>query len=92
MNCTLYRYVPRSLGPKLGPTFALSPTDQINVTNHAGIVHLTGTVAVCYFLPQIRQPHIGSVSLNQFLFAILAGGSAFRTRQANNLAGIFAEQ
>ena len=25
-----------------------------NVTHHAGIVHLTGTIAVCNFLPQVR--------------------------------------
>jgi hypothetical protein len=62
-----------------------------NVTNHAGIVHLRGAVAVYNFRPQIRQPHIGSETLNQILFSILTSASAFRARQPNNLAGIFAE-
>src|SRR5262245_7962332 len=36
-----------------------------------------------------RQPHIGSVALNQILFSTLACTSAFRPRQVNNFAGIF---
>jgi hypothetical protein len=63
---------------------------QIDVTSHAGIVH-PAVPALRYFLPQIRERHIGSVPLNQSLLSVLATAPAFRTRQANNLAGIFAE-
>jgi hypothetical protein len=56
---------------------------------HAGIAHST-VPALCYLLPQIRQPNIGPITLNQILFSILTGASAFRPG-ANDVAGIFAE-
>jgi hypothetical protein len=36
-------------------------------------------------------PNVGSVAINQNLFSILAGTTAFRTRQANKLAGVFVQ-
>jgi hypothetical protein len=48
--------------------------------------------ALCYLLAQIRQPNIGSVTLNQFLFSVLTGASAFRARQTDNFAGIFCKR
>ncbi len=33
---------------------ALLPRDQINVTNHAGVMRLSVTTAFCDFFPQIR--------------------------------------
>jgi hypothetical protein len=47
-------------------------------------VHLTGAVAVCNFLPQIRQRHIGAEALNQIL---LTNASAFRARLRTTSAG-----
>jgi len=37
---------------------------QINVMHHAGVVHLSHSLTLCNFLPQIRQPNIGTVLLN----------------------------
>src|SRR5262245_55486970 len=38
---------------------------QIDVMNHAGVVHLAVTLAVRDFLPQIRQRNVGTVAFNQ---------------------------
>lgn len=45
---------------------AATDASQINVKNPAGIVHLSRAVALCDF-SQIRQPHIGSGTLNQYI-------------------------
>jgi hypothetical protein len=47
------------------PSYCLG--HQINITHHAGVMHLPAPLALRNFLPQIRQTHIGSVPLNQFL-------------------------
>jgi hypothetical protein len=36
-------------------------------------------------------PNVGSVAVHQNLFSILAGTTAFRTRQANKRAGVFVQ-
>jgi hypothetical protein len=59
---------------------------EIDVMHHAGVVHLALTPALCNFLPQIRQPNIGTVALNQSLLSILARASALRARQAHKVA------
>jgi hypothetical protein len=64
---------------------------QINVTHHAGVVCLPASLALCNFLPQIRQSHIGTVALNQNLLSVVARASAFGARQANDLVRIFVE-
>jgi len=56
---------------------------KTNVTNHAGVVHLSMTPALCNLLPQIRQPNIGTVACNQFLLSVLARASAFLTGQVD---------
>jgi hypothetical protein len=48
-------------------------------------MHLALTPALCNFLAQIRQPKIGTVAFDQFLFSILAQTSAFLTGQANSI-------
>jgi hypothetical protein len=48
--------------------------------SHAGIVHPV-VPALCYVLPQIRQPNVGTVALNQSLLPILARASAFGGRR-----------
>src|SRR5262249_16466577 len=35
---------------------------QINVPHHAGVVHSSTPLALCDFLPQIRQSNVGSVA------------------------------
>src|SRR5262249_48558973 len=44
----------------------LGPSDQIHVTNHAGIVH-PAVPALSNLLVQVWQTHIGTVALNQGL-------------------------
>jgi hypothetical protein len=61
------------------------------LTHHAGIVRESAPLALRNFLPQIRQPHIGAVALNQILFSVLARTPAFCARQAHNVAGIVAK-
>jgi hypothetical protein len=51
---------------------------QINVTNHAAVVPLTAAATVCNLLPQIWQPDVGPVALNQSLLSILTRAPAFR--------------
>ena len=62
---------------------------QIDVTNHARVVQLSMTLALRNLLPQIRQPHIGTVAFNQSLLSVLARAPAFLAGQANDVAGIF---
>jgi hypothetical protein len=50
----------------------------IDVTHHAGVVHLSMTPALGEFPPQIGKPNIGAKSLDQILFLILTSSSAFR--------------
>src|SRR5262245_17453929 len=47
------------------------------------------TPALCNLLPQIRQPHIGTVALDQILFSILARASAFLTGQPYHVGWVF---
>jgi len=54
-------------------------------------MHFAVTLALCNLFSQIREPHIGTIALNQFLFSVLARPSAFLTGQANYVAGIIAE-
>ena len=56
--------------------------EQINVTHHAGVVHLSTPLALCDFLPQIRQANIGAVELIRSLLSVLPRTSAFGARQA----------
>jgi hypothetical protein len=42
----------------------LLPWGQINITNHAGVMHFALTLTLCDFLSQIGQRHIGPVALN----------------------------
>jgi hypothetical protein len=70
---------------------AATGASQINITNHAAVMPLILATAVRNFLAQIRQPHIGSVTLNQILFSILSRASAFRTRQAYRVGWVFVE-
>jgi hypothetical protein len=62
-----------------------------NQRSAPGIVHESATFVLRDFFPQIRQPNIRAKALNQILFSILAGTSAFGARQADNLAGVVAE-
>jgi hypothetical protein len=55
--------------------------------HHVGVMRLPMALALCNFLPQIRQANVCPVALNQILFSILAGTSAFGAHQADNLAG-----
>src|SRR5262245_4979599 len=64
---------------------------QVDIAHHAGIMHLALTPALCDFLPQIRQPNIGTIALNQNLLSILARASALGARQAHHVTGILAE-
>src|SRR5262245_63145991 len=57
---------------------------------HAGIVHPT-VLALCYLLPQVRQPNVGPVLLNQFLLSIVAPASAFPARQTHYAGRIVAK-
>jgi len=45
------RAVNNSIGASVRQTLSLG--NQINVANHAGVVHLSMTLALCNFLPQI---------------------------------------
>ena len=47
--------------------------------HHAGVMHLALTPTLRNFLPQIRQPNIGTVALNQSLHSILARACALVT-------------
>jgi hypothetical protein len=53
-------------------TWPATGASQINITNHAAVVPLPTAAAICNFLSQIWQPHIGAETLNQILFSILA--------------------
>ena len=52
--------------------------DQIDIPNHAGVMHLTVTLALGNLLAQIRQSNIGPIAGNQIPFLILTGTPAFR--------------
>jgi len=54
-------------------------------------MHSSTPLALCDFLAQVRQPHIGAVALNQILFSVLSSTPAFAARQANDLTGILAK-
>jgi hypothetical protein len=43
---------------------ATLPGRKINITNHAGVVHLSTPLALRDLLAQIRQPNIGTIALN----------------------------
>ena len=66
--------------------------NQVGISNHAGVMHLTVAAALCNLLPQIRQPDIGPVPLDQILFSILASATALVARQAYQIAGVFVKQ
>jgi len=55
-------------------------------------MHLTVAAALSNLLPQIRQPDIGPVPLDQILFSILASATALVARQAYQIAGVFVKQ
>ena len=46
-------------------------------------------VALADFPPQVRQPNISTVALNQILFSVLASPPAFLARQADQITRIF---
>jgi hypothetical protein len=67
-------------GPLLGPL-------EIDAVHHAGVVPVAVTAAYCDLLPQIRQPNIGTVAINQSLFSILANPAAFGAGKAHYSGG-----
>jgi len=50
---------------------------EIDVMHHAVVMPVTMTATYCDLLPQIRQPDIGPVPVDQILFSILANPAAF---------------
>jgi len=66
-SCIRYqRQLARNVSLALRAIFftAELPGHEINITNHAGVLHLSMTPALCYFLRQIWQTKIGTVAFN----------------------------
>src|SRR4029453_11991981 len=68
----------------------MGPGHQIKVKRGAGVM-LSAPFALCNFLPQIRQPNMGTVALNQFLLLIATRASAFPGRQTHYAGRIVAK-
>ncbi|MGB6313797.1 MAG: hypothetical protein WCB74_07275 [Pseudolabrys sp.] len=54
-------------------------------------MHIAEPFALCNFPPQVRQANISAIALNQNLLSVLASSTAFLTRQANPITGVFSE-
>jgi hypothetical protein len=54
-------------------------------------MHIAMARALADFPPQVRQPNISTVALNQSLLSVLASSTAFLARQANQIPGVFSE-
>ena len=62
---------------------------QIDIPNHAGVMHLAKPLALGNFLAQIGQTNIGTEATNRIFFSVLSCTPAFPASQPHHRLRVF---